>query len=162
MTLAVCLAGYFWHTDDKVTEKVMTELIIGTIGITLTVACEIRVKLSEMEEGAHRVITQTEQAKKIVENNHKDGIFAQRHDEPRKEIDELAAGTYHLYPLSAVYKDDIRSIDSLRSISSPPARYRSPQKRLLSIIYMTGNILPRLRATKPPQNAVFLSQDFTF
>jgi hypothetical protein len=110
LTLAACTAPYFLKSHNLV----MDDLIIGTMGITLTIVCEIRVKLSELEHDAFAVLTQSEEAKRIRENDYKDDFFSRKHDELRREISELAAGVYHVGPEADIYADDVRSIDALR------------------------------------------------
>jgi hypothetical protein len=110
-TLAGCAVPMIWPSSQEASFV----LIIVTIGLTLTLACETRLKLREIEDTSLDVITEMSKTKAIVEHGHSDEFFIRRHEQLKTEINELAEGIYHLSPLTAVYEDDIRSINSLRS-----------------------------------------------
>jgi len=111
ITLAGCVGVYFWPAGIPE----LNAFILGTIGLTLTLVCEVRIKLGEMERSLEAAIPDKAQIRQIEENGNRDDFFRERYAQLLKETKQLAEGTYHLSPLEAIYRDDRRSIGSLRA-----------------------------------------------
>src|SRR6516165_129158 len=110
LTLAIALITFLWPKSTLVVDS----LFIALIGIAITLAFELRLKLIEVEHLIADSISERSKLQRIIEHSQRDVFFSRRFLEVEEEINDLAMGRYQIQALSALYDNDINSINLLR------------------------------------------------
>ena len=110
LTLAIALITFLWPKSTLVVDS----LFIALIGIAITLAFELRLKLIEVEHLIADSISERSKLQRIIEHSQRDVFFSRRFLEVEEEINDLAMGRYQIQSLSALYDNDINSINLLR------------------------------------------------
>ncbi len=111
ITLTIAMANYFWPQATAVKDALM----ISLVGVSVSVALSVRLKLSEISQSIADIERDAQGLAQIQQWAKKDSSVLTRYTELRKEIEELVAGTYRLKSIDEVFEDDVRSIDELRA-----------------------------------------------
>jgi hypothetical protein len=125
VSLAVAAVGFEFSENVPA----MNALIIGLILIVLTMVCETRVDLSNVETALeaelHRMKADFEKtllglsedaaiAMKVIKNARVDTMFNTRYEELKQELKQLGEKEYRLEGRTAIYADDRSSIKLLQ------------------------------------------------
>lgn len=110
-TGAAAVAAYFFAESIPV----LAALLIALTGLVLTLTLDHRVKLAETERLLRAQDTAALEREAIEKLAKQDDVFQKKYDELRKEIGDLALGTYRVRTLTSLYQDDIRSIERLKA-----------------------------------------------
>ncbi|AUI61184.1 hypothetical protein [Amycolatopsis sp. BJA-103] len=111
ITLTIAMANYFWPQATAVKDALM----ISLVGVSVSVALSVRLKLSEISQSIADIERDAQGLAQIQQWAKKDSSVLNRYTELRKEIEELVVGTYRLKSIDEVFEDDVRSIDELRA-----------------------------------------------
>ncbi len=108
VTVAVALVTFFWpQLDTKVA------LLLTLAGSAVSLALSSRLELGEIKQSLAGLGLEPQRAAQIQQWAKRDRFILARYNELRKEMDDLASGTYQLRTIDAVFEDDTRSIDEM-------------------------------------------------
>lgn len=96
-------------------------LLVALVGIAISIVIENRVHLGKLRHEFSNELSQRARIDQIHKHGRREPQFVKRLDELHEELSEMATGKCRLLNLSAVYDDDIESINRL-----------SPGEKLLS------------------------------
>jgi hypothetical protein len=96
-------------------EAVLYSLLIGLIGVALTLILDQRLKTHDIENLVKSASQEALVAAEIARLSEIDEIFGMKYAELKGEMADLARGIYQVRTLTSLYQDDIRSIGMLRS-----------------------------------------------
>lgn len=108
VTVAVALVTFFSpQSDTKIA------LIVTLVGLSVSLTLNSRLELAEIKQNLADLGLEPRRAAKIERWAKGDRFVRTRHNELKKELEDLAAGSYQLRTIDAVFDDDVRSINEL-------------------------------------------------
>lgn len=110
-SVVAAFIAYFFAESSVV----LYSLLIGLVGVALTLILDQRLKAHEIENLVKSANQEALIAAEIARLSEIDGIFGIKYAELKSEMADLARGIYQVRTLTSLYQDDIRSIGMLRS-----------------------------------------------
>ncbi|WP_459643934.1 hypothetical protein [Kineococcus sp. NUM-3379] len=130
VTLGAAGAAYLWPQSSQVSNA----LIMAFIGLILTVVCENRVRLHEMEATIMSSSRELAVHRDIRRRTEGSPELRAAYESTREDLDLLSQGSYRIRTLVETYSDDTRRIERMRGgevlRSTAPVDTRSPAEAL--------------------------------